>query len=94
MSGPVSPENSDKIDVFRRVRACSFASVHGVSVVYLWSVHHFPRPLINYAPSQAARQSARLPPYYRVRPLRAVLSEANTVEAVDAATYLDEYAAT
>ena len=38
MSGPVSPESSDKFDVFRRVRARSFASVHGVSVVYLWSV--------------------------------------------------------
>jgi hypothetical protein len=24
------------------VRPRSFASVHGVSVVYLWSVHHFP----------------------------------------------------
>jgi hypothetical protein len=45
MSGPVSPESSNKIDVFRRVRARSFASVHGVSVVYLWSVRHFPRPL-------------------------------------------------
>ena len=38
MSGPVSPESSDKFDVFRCVRTRSFASVHGVSVVYLWSV--------------------------------------------------------
>jgi hypothetical protein len=43
MSGPVSPESSNKIDVFRGVRARSFASVHGVSVVYLWSVRHFPK---------------------------------------------------
>jgi hypothetical protein len=42
MSGPVSPESSNKIDVFRGVRARSFASVHGVSVVYLWSVPAFP----------------------------------------------------
>jgi hypothetical protein len=42
MSGPVSPESSNKIDVFRRVGGRSFASVHGVSVVYLWSVRHFP----------------------------------------------------
>jgi hypothetical protein len=42
MSGLVSPESADKIDVFRRVRARSFASVHGVSVVNLWSVHRFP----------------------------------------------------
>ena len=46
MSGPVSPKSSNKIDVFRRVRARSFASVHGVSMVYLWSVRHFPRPLV------------------------------------------------
>ena len=38
MSGPAGPEILDKIGVFRRVRARSFASVHGVSVVNLWSV--------------------------------------------------------
>jgi hypothetical protein len=38
MSGLVDPEILDKTDVFRRVRARSFASVHGVSVVNLWSV--------------------------------------------------------
>ena len=43
MSGPVSPESSIKIDVFRGVRARSFASVHGISVVHLWSVHHSPK---------------------------------------------------
>lgn len=43
MSGPVSPETSNTIDVFRQVRARSFAPVHGVSVVYLWSVRHFPK---------------------------------------------------
>jgi hypothetical protein len=43
MSGPVSPENSSTIDVFRPVRASLFASVHGVTVVYLWSVPPFPR---------------------------------------------------
>jgi hypothetical protein len=38
MSGLTGPENSVKIDVFRPVRRCSFTSVHGVSVVNLWSV--------------------------------------------------------
>jgi hypothetical protein len=42
MSGPASLENSNKIDVFRPLRARSFASVHGVSVVYLWSVRSLP----------------------------------------------------
>ena len=32
---------------FRQVRARSFASVHGVSVVYLWSVRHFPKAADN-----------------------------------------------
>jgi hypothetical protein len=51
MSGPVSPEDSNRIDVFRRVRARSFASVHGVSVVYLWSVPHSPKAAVT-APSE------------------------------------------
>jgi hypothetical protein len=38
MSGQAGPEILDKTGVFRRVRARSFASVHGVSVVILWSV--------------------------------------------------------
>ena len=38
MSGVLAPEISAKIGVFRRIHARSFASVHGVSVVTLWSV--------------------------------------------------------
>src|SRR5437870_3102682 len=38
MSGLAAPEILDKIEVFRRLHARSFASVHGVSVVNLWSV--------------------------------------------------------
>ena len=38
MSGPAAPENPCKIEIFRHVHAPSFASVHGVSVVNLWSV--------------------------------------------------------
>src|SRR5665213_1466282 len=38
MSGLLDPENSAKFDVFRHVRRRSFASVHGISVVHLWSV--------------------------------------------------------
>jgi hypothetical protein len=45
MSGPVSPESSIRIDVFRRVCARSFASVHAVSVVHLWSVRPFPQAI-------------------------------------------------
>ena len=64
MSGPVSPESSNKIDVFRGVRARSFASVHGVSVVYLWSVRHFPKEAgTPYVPpcSLALEDARRLP---------------------------------
>jgi hypothetical protein len=39
MSGLLALENSDKSAVFRHVRRRLFASVHGVSVVNLWSVH-------------------------------------------------------
>ena len=42
-SGPVSPEPQIQSTFFVRVRARSFASAHGVSVVYLWSVRHFPK---------------------------------------------------
>jgi hypothetical protein len=38
MSGPAVPEILGKTGVFRHVHARSFASVHGVSVVNLWSV--------------------------------------------------------
>jgi hypothetical protein len=38
MSGLAAPEILGKIGVFRRVHARSFASVHVVSVVNLWSV--------------------------------------------------------
>jgi hypothetical protein len=38
MSGLAVPEIPDKTGVFRHVHARSFASVHGVSVVNLWSV--------------------------------------------------------
>jgi len=41
MSGLVWPERSIKIGVFHRVCAGSFTSVHGISVVNLWSVRHF-----------------------------------------------------
>ena len=57
MSGLISPESSIRIDVFRGVRARSFASVHGVSVVYLWSVRHFPK---RRAPAQAMAESVRV----------------------------------
>src|SRR5262249_16799928 len=43
MSGRVSPENASTVDVFGALRASLFASVHGVTVVYLWSVPPFPR---------------------------------------------------
>lgn len=39
MSGLADLENSVKIGVFRPARRRSFAFVHGVSVVNLWSVH-------------------------------------------------------
>lgn len=38
MSGLLDPENSIKTGVFRRLRPRLFTSVHGVSVVNLWSV--------------------------------------------------------
>jgi hypothetical protein len=38
MSGQVYPKNSTNIDFFHHIRACLFASVHGVSVVDLGSV--------------------------------------------------------
>jgi hypothetical protein len=38
MSGLLALENSDKSAVFRHVQRRSFASVHRVSVVNLWSV--------------------------------------------------------
>jgi hypothetical protein len=38
MSGVVSAENPTNLGIFRHVRRPSFTSVHGVSVVHLWSV--------------------------------------------------------
>ncbi len=38
MSGLIDPKKSDKSGVFRYFRRRSFTSVHGVSVVKLWSV--------------------------------------------------------
>ena len=38
MSGLIYPGNSIKSAVFRRVRPRLFTSVHGVSVVILWSL--------------------------------------------------------
>src|ERR1700730_2375794 len=43
MRGPDRGGRSTHRDVFRGVRGRSFASFHGVSVVYLWSVLHFPK---------------------------------------------------
>lgn len=40
MSGLAAPGNSIKSGIFRRVRPRLFASVHGVSVVILWSALH------------------------------------------------------
>jgi hypothetical protein len=63
MSGLVSPESSIRIDVFRRVRARSFASVHGISVVHLWSVRHFPKAAVTGSsmaePVRVARSQGR-----------------------------------
>jgi hypothetical protein len=50
MSGLADLGNSDKSDVFRHVRSRLFASVHGVSVVNLWSVHAFPNVNQSRAP--------------------------------------------
>ena len=55
MSGLADLEISDNPGVFRRVRARSFASVHGISVVQLWSVHHSPRLLVAARASRSAR---------------------------------------
>ena len=43
MSGLADLGSSDNSDIFRHVRCRLFTSVHGVSVVNLWSVHPFPR---------------------------------------------------
>ena len=45
MSGQADPKNSTNIGIFHRVRARSFASVHAVFVVNLWSIPKTLKPL-------------------------------------------------
>jgi hypothetical protein len=65
MSGLADLGNSAKSDVFRHVRCRLFTSVHGVSVVNLWSVPAFPNVMggpvmMGQPPKALARICARL----------------------------------